>query len=183
MKKKRSGEVNKKKELSVKQYIIQNIIVIFLFASIFLAMYFFIPAYNRLVKIKIYKNTKYIFDNKDLTEEQKYGARMKKDYAFLKFIKDRTDEDAVILFPPTEVFEDTPFNQDGAWGIKNPNWVTYFLYPRIIINEDWKDKYPEVYDKYTNVFVVNGWGFDKVDYPVPSGAKYMLLPRDRDDLK
>lgn len=181
---KKKKQVNKQKnvllqklDISTKKYLFFSFLIIIFFTLIFSGMYFCFPTYKNVFLDKIYKNTRFIFKNKNVTLEQKYKIRMGKDYQFLRVIKKRTPEDAIILFPPKEFFKNTEFNQKGSWGLKDPTWATYFLYPRIVINEKWEKDFPEIYNKYTHVFLMNEWGYDKLEYPVPINTEKLILPR------
>lgn len=60
--------------------------------------------------------------------------------------------------------------------MKGKNWSSYFVYPRKLIYHDEKDKYPELYKTATHVAIINGWGYELLDYNVQSRSAFAILP-------
>lgn len=139
-------------------------------------LYETVPGYNYFVKLQVIKESRIILENFSFTMDQKYQVKLKRDYEFIKYVKGNTPDSAVILMPPSDVFKNTIFNQNGAWGVKSKIWSTYFLYPRILIQENERDIYPELYNRITHVMVINKWGFDKLNYRINRRMNYVVLP-------
>lgn len=139
-------------------------------------LYETVSGYNYFVKRQVIKESRLILENFNLTLDQKYQVKLKKDYKFIKYVQQNTPDSAVILMPPPDVFKKTIFNQKGAWGVKSKIWSTYFLYPRILIQENERNIYPELYNRITHVMVINQWGLDKLDYRINRRMNYAVLP-------
>lgn len=139
-------------------------------------LYKTVPGYNYFVKRQVIKESRLILENFSFTLDQKYQVELKRDYKFIKYVKENTPDSAVILMPPPDVFKNTIFNQRGAWGIKSKIWSTYFLYPRILIQENERDMYPELYNRITHAMVINQWGLNKLNYRVKRRMYYTVLP-------
>jgi hypothetical protein len=63
----------------------------------------------------------------------------------------------------------------GLKGMVELPHTTYFLYPRTVIYEDDKAKYPQ-YTKATYLVSVNGWGLDRFSPAVANPQPFMVLP-------
>jgi hypothetical protein len=153
-----------------------NILIALGFICLLYFLYKTVPGYNYFVKRQIIKESRFIFENFNLTSDQKYQVKLKKDYKFIKYVKENTPDSAVILMPSPDVFKNTVFNQKGAWGVKSKVWSTYFLYPRILIQENERDIYPELYNRITHVMVIKQWGLDKLNYRMNQKINYAVLP-------
>lgn len=127
--------------------------------------------YNGLLKGNMETIKKY----PDLTLDQKFEMKLGYTYTYLNFIKNNTPQNAVILYPGSEAFfpkdvkspfEGTPYNKI---------WATRFLYPRklIIPSEVGKNHYS---DKITHVAIVNGLGYDKLNYEPKERYKNCVMP-------
>jgi hypothetical protein len=85
--------------------------------------------YNGLLK----GNMKTITQYPNLTVDQKNEMKLGFDYLYLRYLKNSTPEDAVILYPSREDFypkdKQSPFKQD----IGNKLWGLRFLYPRKLV--------------------------------------------------
>jgi len=123
-------------------------------------------------------NLRIIWEHPELTQEQKWEIKCGFDYTYANYLKKNTPEDAVILFPPTDVLfpegEKSDFNAKDSWGIKNKAWATYFVYPRILVYETEKETNP-YYKKVNYVAIANYWGYDKLNYSVTKKQKYQVL--------
>ena len=139
-------------------------------------LYEAVPGYNWLFNSLVMGNLKTIVANPDLTKDQKYEIKFGFDYKYLQYVKQNTNENAIILMPPREVFLQSDFNKEGAWGAKTATWSTYFLYPRILVREEDRGIKPELYNRATHVMIVNHWGFDKLKYSVSQKQKYGVMP-------
>ena len=124
-------------------------------------------------------NFQQILTYPDLTREQKLEIKCRFDYRYLNYISKNTPTDAVILFPELKTFfpegQKSDFNNRGAWGVKNKAWSTYFLYPRKVVYEYERTSSPD-YSRITHVAIVNGWGYERLNYAVSNKQKYHILP-------
>lgn len=127
--------------------------------------------YNGLLKgnmktIKMYPN---------LTTDQRFEIKLGFSYSYLEFIRKNTPDNAVILYPGRDSFfpenKNTPFSND----VSNKLWATRFLSPRKIILQEELPTSPYK-DKISHVAIVNGLGFDKVNYKVDQPFEHGVLP-------
>lgn len=118
-----------------------------------------------------YKHTS--FDNRN---EMKLGYT----YAYLRYIARQTPETAVILMPGKSVFFPPNVKTEFTGQPYNKIWATRFLYPRKIVLEG-EEKANKYGDKITHVAIVNGWGYDKLEYSVNSPVKNAVLPVRQDN--
>ena len=112
----------------------------------------------------------------DATFDQKMEMKLGESYRFLRYIRQSTPEDAVILFPSTEDFRtpDNPFKQE----IHNKLFATRFLYPRRLVQRQELGQSPYA-ERITHVVVVNGRGKDDLPYPVGPDVKHAVMPLHR----
>lgn len=131
------------------------------------------PTYRWVYSSLLKKNMATIKKYPKLTFEDKMQMKLGKDYDFLRFIKQSTPENAVLLYPSQEAFrkEGSPFKQE----IGNKLYATRFLYPRLLVLESELET-SRFADKITHVVIVNGEGKDKLPYPVDPEVQYAVLP-------
>jgi hypothetical protein len=128
-------------------------------------------AYYSLLK----GNLAIIKENPSLTLDQKNEMKLGTDYAYLRFLKHATPEDAVILYPAHGDFfpegVESPFKQN----ISNKTWGLRFLYPRKLVlpSEMETNRYA---GSITHVAIVNGRGYERLSYPVEGGLEHGILP-------
>lgn len=85
-------------------------------------------------------------------------------YPLLKYINQNTPKDAVILLPEG----DAELSDNGKWNfIYDPEWVEYFIYPRLCLTIGREDEHPDLAKRVTHVLIVEGKGYDKLHYDVP----------------
>jgi hypothetical protein len=136
------------------------------------------PGYNWAYYGLLKGNMAAIRANPDLTLEQKYEQKLGIDYAYLQFVKSATPEDAVILYPSREDFFpegiESPFKQ----GVSNKTWGLRFLYPRKLVlpSEMETNRYA---NDITHVAIVNGRGYERLDYEVETPIEHGVLPVKR----
>jgi len=132
--------------------------------------------YNWFINDLVKSNLQFIYgDGSELTYDQKSEAKIGRSYFFLNLIKQSTPQDAIILFPNSDVFGD-PSNKVKFNGFMNrKGYVSYFLYPRRVVYESEKGK-NEMYNKVSHIAIVNNWGYNKLDYTVSSKIPYSVLP-------
>ncbi|MDR1880392.1 MAG: hypothetical protein LBQ78_05615 [Tannerellaceae bacterium] len=127
--------------------------------------------YNGLLK----GNMKTIIQYPNLTVDQKNEIKLEFDYVYLRFLKNSTPENAVILYPSHEDFypkdKQSPFKQD----ISNKLWGLRFLYPRKLVlpSEMETNRYAR---DITHVAIVNGRGYERLNYTVDDMHEHAVLP-------
>lgn len=125
--------------------------------SISLFLYYIIyshPGYKWAFDSLVVSNAKFIYNNPDLSIDERYAMKLGFNYNFLKQLKDRTPEDAIILYPSPEVFYNEgnikPFHD---YHITMVRYANYFLYPRKVIYQS--DTTNHYYQLATHVTLVN----------------------------
>ncbi|MFN8322827.1 MAG: hypothetical protein U0T74_09235 [Chitinophagales bacterium] len=111
---------------------------------------------------------------KPLSREDKLGYKVGV-YPLLKYVNDNTPKDAVILLPPG----DSAISNNSKWNfIYNPEWVEYFIYPRLCLTTGHEDEHPDLAKRITHVLIIEGKGYDKLKYDVPveQRASEAVLP-------
>ncbi|MDR1938844.1 MAG: hypothetical protein LBQ73_10170 [Tannerellaceae bacterium] len=127
--------------------------------------------YNTLLK----GNMKMITQYPNLAVDQKNEMKLGFDYVYLRFLKNSTPEDAVILYPSREDFfpedKQSPFKQE----INNKVWALRFLYPRKLVlpSEMETNRYAQ---DITHVAIVNGRGYERLNYTVDDVQEHGILP-------
>ncbi len=160
----------------------RNVLLAFVFAIILLVLYVSIPGYNWAVSEMAFRNKELIdkietrrLNNNlpELTDEFKRFFKIG-NYWYLSYIREQTPQNAVILLPPHEAVDTVA----EMTFISSSDWVEYFIFPRLCISEDEKDKKPELYKRVTHVAVVNYWGYDKLKYYPGKMDKDAIFPID-----
>ncbi len=111
------------------------------------------------------KNLELIRKNPNLTIDQKYTMRFGFAYAYFKYVKDHSDGQAVILFPPKKVLDSTIQslrNIPQFRGIENLGLAVelYFWYPRKVVRYGRHKRVDSLYgDQITHIAVIGGWGY------------------------
>ncbi|MFN8308857.1 MAG: hypothetical protein U0T73_02740 [Chitinophagales bacterium] len=157
----------------------RNLLLTFGLLLLILVLYVTIPGYNWAITEMAVRN-KQLIDRietrrlnagmPELTMENKRLFKIE-DYWYIQYLRERTPMNAVILLPPKAAIDSTPeFNL-----LNDPEWVEYFLFPRLCISEDWKNRAPELYKKVTHVAIVNGWGYDHLKYEPQSRPSEAVL--------
>lgn len=111
---------------------------------------------------------------KPLTREEKLAYKVGF-YPFLEYINKNTPEDAVLLLPEG----DSVLANDSRWNfIYEPEWMEYWIYPRLCVTRGREDAQPGLAEKVTHVVIVGGKGYDKLNYEVPveQRASEAVLP-------
>lgn len=114
---------------------------------------------------------------KPLTLEDKFGYKVGV-YPLLKYVKENTPENAVILLPPG----DSAISNNSKWNfIYVPDWVEYFIYPRLCVAQGQEADHPDLTKRATHVLIIEGKGYDKLKYEVPVEQRPMeaVLPIDQ----
>ncbi len=89
-------------------------------------------------------------------------------YPFIQYIRSNTPEDAVILLPEG----DSAVSNNSKWNfIYDPEWMEYFIYPRLCLTIGREDEHPDLAKKITHVLIIEGKGYDKLKYHVPENER------------
>jgi len=100
---------------------------------------------------------------KPLTREDKLAMRVGI-WPFIDYINKNTPPDAVIYLPKG----DSVISNEGKWNfIYDPEWMEYFIYPRLCVTIGRENENPELAKRVTHVVIVEGKGYDKLKYDVP----------------
>ena len=100
---------------------------------------------------------------KPLTREDKLGYKVGV-YPLLKYLNENTPKDAVILLPPG----DSLLSNTSKWNfVYDPEWMEYFIYPRLCLATGRENEHPDLAKRITHVLIVQGRGYDKLKYEVP----------------
>jgi len=100
---------------------------------------------------------------KPLTREDKLGYKVGV-YPLIKYLNENTPKDAVILLPPG----DSLLSNTSKWNfVYDPEWMEYFIYPRLCLTTGRESEHPDLEKRITHVLIVAGRGYDKLKYEVP----------------
>ncbi len=132
------------------------------------------PGYNwayTMLQGNLEVTQRYAETSTDERFEMKLGAS----HVYLRHIKENTPEDAVILLPSRADF----FPEEGEQLFQgepyNKLWATRFLYPRRVILPQELGETPWS-EKITHVAIVNGQGYEYLDYEVARKAPHAVYP-------
>ena len=175
------SETAGKKIVTDSQVMRRNLVVTFVLMFVLLLLYVTIPGYNYAIKDVAIGNKQKIdemetrrlnFNLPEITWEIKREFRIA-DYWYIKTIQDVTprNQNTVVLLPPHSAIDSTPQFKE----LCDPEWMEYFLYPRLCISEDEKEIKKELYARVNYVAVVNNWGYDKLKYEPRSRPSEAVL--------
>ncbi|MEA1980493.1 MAG: hypothetical protein U9N54_05925, partial [candidate division Zixibacteria bacterium] len=150
------GKHNTKKENTVDHHFagktnLKNLLVALVFFLLIFTAYKSTSSYKWIFDTLARRNMQFIKQHSQWPLDKKYEAKLGFDYSFVNYVKKYTPEDAIILMPLSKEFKKKYFNKKGAWGVKSKSWSTYFLYPRILIDEKMIIKDPTIANKLTHV--------------------------------
>jgi hypothetical protein len=107
----------------------------------------------------------------DSTEQSLLEAKMAMrvgNYSFIQYIKKNTPENAVLLLPEG----DAEVSNNSRWNyIYDPEWMEYFIYPRLCVAIGRENEHPDLAKRVTHVVIIEGKGYDKLKYFVPEGQR------------
>jgi hypothetical protein len=181
--KKKNSPVSKPKSKSLQPFdylswIFKNIVI---GMTVYFAVHYLIDkqtsynwAYNALLKENYKTAKKY----KHFTFDKKMEAKLGYTFTYWTYLRDNTPEDAVILFPTYDIFcpngEKSKFPGEPASKMQ----TSRFLYPRKLVypNEIETNRYGK---QLTHVAIVNGWGYEYLEYAVANRIDDIVLPIKR----
>lgn len=117
-------------------------------------------------------------NGEDSTPQALLEAKMKRKvglYTFIEYIRANTPDSAVILLPEG----DAKVSNDSKWNfIYDPEWMEYFLYPRLCLAIGRESEHPDLAKRITHIVIIEGKGYDKLPYNVPENMrpKEAVLP-------
>lgn len=107
----------------------------------------------------------------DSTEQSLLEAKMAMrvgNYSFIQYIKKNTPPDAVLLLPEG----DAEVSNNSRWNyIYDPEWMEYFIYPRLCVAIGRENEHPDLAKRVTHVVIIEGKGYDKLKYTVPENQR------------
>ncbi len=100
---------------------------------------------------------------KELTREEKLAMRIGI-WPFIDYIVKNTPDTAVIYLPEG----DSATSNNSQYNyIYDPEWMEYFLYPRLCLAMGREQDHPDLAKRITHVVIFQGKGYDKLHYVVP----------------
>lgn len=163
----------------------RNLVVTFVLMFVLLLLYVTIPGYNYAIKDVAIGNKERIdqietrrlnFNLPELRLEDKLLFRIE-DYWYIQYMNTHTPDTAIILLPPLHAIDSTPeFNS-----LNDPDYMEYFLYPRLCVSEDEKNTKKDLYARATHVAIVNNWGYDKLKYQPAEKPSEAVMPINAPD--
>ncbi|MDR1738582.1 MAG: hypothetical protein LBR66_07205 [Candidatus Symbiothrix sp.] len=127
--------------------------------------------YDSLLKA----NYKLIAEDKSkYSIDDRKEMKMQFSFSWLKYLRDNTPPDAVILMPPNEIFLASNGVQTFTGEPYCKLWSLNTLYPRRIVYAN-ETELP-YYNQITHVAIVNGWGYDYLHYDVEQHVNFAILP-------
>jgi hypothetical protein len=156
----------------------QLVVAIGALAFVFM-LYLLIPGYRWAVEEIGFKNLNLVNKIEDkrqrenlppLNVHEKRAFKME-GYYYLQLLNTSTPQNAVILLPPQSVTQGTRHEF-----LHSSEWVAYFIYPRLCVGYDERLRNPELFSRITHVAIVNGWGYEFLQYPVEKKEEEAVLP-------
>ncbi len=155
------------------QWLVKNIVLLFI--AILVVHYTFSKqsGYNWVYTSLLKANMEQIKKYPELTFDEKMTMKLGASYQYLLFIKENTEENAVILYPSAAAFqkEGSPFTHE----IYNRIYATRFLHPRKLIYEE--ELGTSVFsNRLTHIAIVNGVGYKRINFPLDSTVQHTIIP-------
>jgi hypothetical protein len=118
---------------------------------------------------------------KPLTREDKLAMRIGI-WPLIDYINKSTPPNAVIYLPEG----DSVTANTSKWNyIYDPEWMEYFLYPRLCVAQGKEQDHLDLAKRVTHVVIIQGKGYDKLKYEVPVDQRPQeaVLPIDHPPVK
>lgn len=156
----------------------QLVVAVGALAFVFM-LYLFIPGYRWAVEEIGFKNLNLVNKIEDkrrrenlppLNVHEKRAFKIE-GYYYLQLLNSATPQNAVILLPPQNITKGTRHEF-----LHSSEWVAYFIYPRLCVGYDERKRNPELFSRITHVAIVNGWGYEFLEYPVEQKEEEAVLP-------
>lgn len=115
-------------------------------------------------------------ETKPLTRDDKFAMRVGI-WPLIDYINKNTPPNAVILLPAG----DSAVSNNGKWNyIYDPEWMEYFIYPRLCVSMGYEQGHPDLAKRANYVVIIEGKGYDKLKYnvPVEQRVQEAVLPID-----
>ena len=160
---------------SPKRIIARNIWILIVAVALIFVLKEYNKGYKWTFNVLIKGNNERIEKFSKLDFHQRFIARMGFTGNYFDFINKNTPKDAIIIMPPDSVFGTGKGSQKFDKYITRPGWANYFVYPRTLIFDKDKTKYPSVYDSARYVAIINYWGYDLLNYRVKNKSEYTVL--------
>ena len=132
------------------------------------------PGYNWAYNM-LQKNLETIRHYSRTTTDNRFEMKLGLSHVSLRYVKENTPENAVILLPGKEAFYPEGEERIFSGEPYNKLWAIRFLYPRRVIIPSELGKTPWS-EKITHVAIVNGRGYEYLDYEVEQKAPHAVLP-------
>ncbi|HIX26444.1 MAG TPA: hypothetical protein H9859_02225 [Candidatus Barnesiella excrementigallinarum] len=132
------------------------------------------PGYNWAYNM-LQKNLEYTRLYAQTTTDNRFEMKLGLSHVYLRYLKENTPENAVILLPPKEAFYPEGEERIFSGEPYNKLWATRFLYPRRVVIPSELGVTPWS-EKITHVAIVNGRGYEYLDYEVPEKTPHIVLP-------
>lgn len=156
-------------------WVVKNMVA--LIVALFLLNKFVIsiqPGYNWAYNM-LQKNLEYTRLYAQTTTDNRFEMKLGLSHVYLRYLKENTPENAVILLPPKEAFYPEGEERIFSGEPYNKLWATRFLYPRRVVIPSELGVTPWS-EKITHVAIVNGRGYEYLDYEVPQKTPHIVLP-------
>lgn len=132
------------------------------------------PGYNWAYNM-LQKNLEYTRLYAQTTTDNRFEMKLGLSHVYLRYLKENTPENAVILLPSKEAFYPEGEERIFSGEPYNKLWATRFLYPRRVVIPSELGVTPWS-EKITHVAIVNGRGYEYLDYEVPEKTPHIVLP-------
>lgn len=174
------GKVESEKKSSLPKQLIV-LLASFIIISV---LYNEVRGYKWVVQNLLLENMKVGKKYSETDIPERYQLKLGYNYSFIDYLIKNTPEDAIILIPPHDVI--FPKDKKSNFSLKNPYLLarkpatSYFTYPRRLVFEDEKDS-SLLYSQVTHVAIINGWGYEKLNYEVKNRAAMSVLPVNKSE--
>lgn len=149
--------------------------LLLLIATISFVALILITPYYRYISSDLPNDIRFIFLNWNSSAEKKYEFRFGPTFLLLNNIVKHTPQDAIIIMPPDSLLLNTASDIKLHKEITEKTWANYFVYPRKLVYEKEKNTNP-IYDQANYIFILNGWGLDKIHYQPENKIVTGVLP-------